>query len=398
MNRLSKRALSVNPSPTMAIDSKAKEMKTRGIDVISFGVGEPDFDTPQNIREAGIEAIKTGHTRYTPAAGTQELKEAICDKFKTDNNLEYTPEQIVVSNGAKHSLSNALAALLNPGDEVLIPVPCWVSYPEMVKLNNGTPVIVNCSEENFFKVTIPDLQKHYTEKCKAIMINSPSNPTGQVYSEAELRSLADFCLERNIYIVADEIYEKLIYNNCHHVSIASFSEQARDMTVVVNGASKSFAMTGWRIGYTASTPQIARLMAAIQSHTTSNPNTIAQKAVLAALQGPQTSISEMRSAFDQRRRYMFERVQAIPRLSVLEPMGAFYLFVNIEKLIGKSFKGNLIVDDESFASQLLETYSVAIVPGNGFGSSSHVRLSFATSMEKIIEGMNHIESYVNNIE
>lgn len=394
---ISKKALSISPSPTMAIDSKAKEMKSQGIDVIGFGAGEPDFDTPEHIREAGIRAINEGHTRYTPASGTAELKAAICHKFKKENGLDYDPSQIVISNGAKHSLSNAFTALLNPGDEVMIPAPFWVSYPEMVKLSDGTPVSVETKKENNFIVTPDDLEKGFTKKSKALILNSPSNPTGQICSLAELKAIADFCLERDIYIISDEIYEKLIYGNSSHTSIASFSDKVKDLTVLVNGVSKSYAMTGWRIGYTASQSDLAKVMSNVQSHTASNPNSIAQKAALAALQGPQECVEEMRIAFDQRRQYMYEQVKAIPYLDALEPQGTFYLFISIAETTGMSFNGIKISSSDDFASLLLDNFKVAVVPGTGFGAPDYIRLSFATSMENIIEGLKRIAAFIKEL-
>jgi aspartate aminotransferase len=395
---LSKKALSISPSPTMAIDSKAKEMKSQGIDVVGFGAGEPDFDTPAHIREAGIRAIEEGHTRYTPAAGTLELKEAICDKLKRENDLAYSPAQIVISNGAKHSLNNVLAALLNPGDEVMIPTPYWVSYPEMVRLNDGIPVAIATTEENGFKPTLADLERDYSKKCKALILNSPSNPTGQVCSEDELRMIANFCCERNLFIIADEIYEKLLYGENRHISIATFSEMVKELTILVNGVSKSYAMTGWRIGYTASTKEIATVMSNIQSHTASNANSIAQKAALSALTGPQECVEEMRLAFDERRQYMVDKIKSIPYLDALEPQGTFYLFANVTKTVGKSLAGKKISGSDDFAAHLLESRKVALVPGTGFGAPNHVRLSFATSMENIVEGLDRIEAFINDLQ
>ena len=395
---LSKKALSISPSPTMAIDSKAKEMKSRGIDVIGFGAGEPDFDTPLHIRGAAVRAIEEGYTRYTPVTGNLELKEAIADKLKKENCLIYDPAQIVVSNGAKHSLFNTLAAILNPDDEVMIPAPYWVSYPEMVRLNDGIPVTVETSENNFFKITSADLEKAYTNKSKALILNSPSNPTGQIYSEEDLGMIADFCCKRGILIIADEVYEKLIYGNYRHISIATFSERAKELTILVNGVSKSYAMTGWRIGYTASTLDIARVMGNIQSHETSNPNSIAQKAAEAALRGPQACVEEMRIAFDQRCKYMFKRIKAIPYLDALEPQGTFYLFVSVAETVNKMFEGQLISGSDDFASLLLKNRKVAVVPGTGFGAPNHIRLSFATSMENIIVGLDRIEAFINELE
>lgn len=395
---LSKKALEISPSPTMAIDSKAKEMQSQGIDVIGFGAGEPDFDTPALIRDQAIKAINEGHTRYTPAAGTLELREAICSKLLTDNDLSYKPSQIVVSNGAKHSINNALAALLNPGDEVLIPAPYWVSYPEMVRLNDGVPVVVETDLANNLKATVKDLQKSLSANSKVLILNSPSNPTGQVYSKTELQAIADFCTENKIYVISDEIYEKLIYGQEEHISIASFNEQIKDLTIVVNGVSKSYAMTGWRIGYTASAAAIATVMANIQSHTASNPNSIAQKATVAALKGPQDSIMEMHRAFDERRRYIFKRINSLPYLNALEPQGAFYLFVSTAATNGKSYRNSKLKSSDDFSAHLLESEKVAVVPGTGFGAPDYVRLSFATSMENIVEGLNRIEAFVHEIK
>ncbi len=395
---LSKKALAISPSPTMAIDSKAKEMQGQGIDVIGFGAGEPDFDTPALIREEAIKAINTGHTRYTPAAGTLELREAICGKLLADNGLAYQPSQVVVSNGAKHSINNVLAALLNPGDEVLIPAPFWVSYPEMVRLNDGVPVVVETELANNLKATVSDLQRALSPKSKVLILNSPSNPTGQVYGRGELQAIADFCTANKIYVISDEIYEKLVYSEEEHVSIAGFDEKIRDLTVVVNGVSKSYAMTGWRIGYTASSSEIAMVMANIQSHTASNPNSIAQKAAVAALKGPQDSVAEMRRAFDERRRYIYQRIISLPYLKALEPQGAFYIFVSTAGAIGKAFRNSTLNSGDDFSALLLENQKVAVVPGSGFGAPDYIRLSFATSMKKITEGLDRIEAFVQEIK
>jgi len=395
---LSKKALGVSPSPTMIIDDKAKDMLRQGINVIGFGGGEPDFDTPVHIREAAIKAINEGHTRYTPASGTLELKKAICYRLKKDQGLDYSPAQIVVSNGAKHSLFNVLGTLLNPGDEVLIPVPYWVSYPELVKLNDGVPVAVETGVENNLKATVQDLEKYRTAKTKALLLNSPTNPTGQVYSEKELQALADFCCEHNIYVIADEVYEKLVYDEARHYSIASFNDKIKDLTIIVNGASKSYAMTGWRIGYTASTVEIAGVMSAIQSQNASNPNSIAQKAVETALLGSQECVEEMRLAFDERRRYMYDRINNLPCLQALKPEGTFYMFVDLSGAVGKSFQGNLIENGDDFARLLLENRNVAVVPGRGFGSPDYARLAFATSINYIVEGLDRLEAFINELE
>lgn len=395
---LSKKYSSVNPSSTLAIDSKFKAMKASGMDVVGFGAGEPDFDTPEHIRKAAIEAINNGFTRYTPASGTLELKEAVAAKFKRDNNLDYKAENIVISNGAKHSLVNVMGAILNPGDEVIIPAPYWVSYYEMVKINDGVPVVIKASEEDGFLVSVEKIAAAITDKTRAIIINTPSNPTGMIYSEEELRKIADLCVEKNIYVISDEIYEHLIYDGAKHVSIASFNDKIKDLTIIVNGVSKTYAMTGWRIGYTASNKEIAKIMANVQSHATSNPNSIAQKATLAALNGPMDDVYKMREEFDKRRKYMVERINSIEGVSCLMPHGAFYVMMNISKLIGKSYNGKVINGSDSFAEILLDEAKVAVVPCSGFESDIHVRWSYATSMENIKEGLDRLEGFLKNLK
>ena len=388
----SKKFESIAPSPTLAIDSKFKEMKASGHDVVGFGAGEPDYDTPNHIKQAAIDAIMSGKTKYTPASGTLELKKAICDKFQKDNGLSYIPANIVVSNGAKHSLINAFGAILNAGDEVIVPAPFWVSYPEMIKYNDGVPVILYTTEKDGFKFTAKDLEKAISSKTKALVLNSPSNPTGMVYTEEELRAIADVCLKHDLYIISDEIYEHLVYGGAKHISIASFSEEIKDRTIIVNGLSKTYAMTGWRIGFTASNEKIAKLMSNVQSHTTSNPNSIAQEAAVAALTGPTDELREMISQFDLRRKYMVERMNSIEGVSCKEPQGAFYVMMNIEKLIGKTLKGKLIESADDFAEIFLENQLVAVVPGTGFEAPHHVRWSYATSLENIKEGLDRLEA------
>lgn len=392
---LSKKFLNIEPSPTLLIDSKFKQMKADGLNVVGFGTGEPDFDTPQHIKDAAIAAINNGFTKYTPASGTLELKKAICDKFLNDNGLSYEPSQIVVSNGAKHSLINVFGAILNPGDEVIVPAPFWVSYPEMIKYNDGVPVVLYTTEDDGFKFTANRLEEVINEKTKALVLNSPSNPTGMVYSEEELRAIADVCLKHNIYIIADEIYEHLVYGEAKHVSVASFSEEIKDITIIINGLSKTYAMTGWRIGFTASNAKIAKLMSNVQSHTTSNPNSIAQEAAVAALNGPVDELKTMIAQFDERRKYMTERMNSIEGVSCIEPLGAFYVMMNIEKLIGKTIKGKLIKSADDFAQIFLEDKLVAVVPGTGFEAPNHVRWSYATSMENIKEGLDRLEKLLN---
>lgn len=392
---ISKKAQNISPSITLAISAKAKQMKEEGIDVISFGVGEPDFDTPANIKNAAIEAIKQGHTKYTPASGLPQLKKAICAKLKSDNNLDYNPENIIVSNGAKHSLYNIFQAICDPEDEVIIPAPYWVSYPEMVKMADANPVIVNCTEENEFKVTRGDLLDAITSKTKAIILNSPSNPTGSIYTKTELEEIAQIAVDHNIVVITDEVYEKLVYDGEKHISIASLNEKIKDLTITVNAMSKCYAMTGWRIGYTASHVTVAKAMNSMQSHATSNPNSIAQHASIEGLTGDQSSVEEMRLAFDERRKYMVRRVNEINGLSCIEPKGAFYIMMNIKQLIGTTIKGIAINGSMDFSELLLEHANVAVVPGVAFGVDEFVRLSYANSLENIEEALNRIDNLLN---
>lgn len=389
---VSKKASEISPSLTLEISAMAAEMRKKGIDIIGFGVGEPDFETPQNIKDAAFEAINKGLTRYTPASGTVELRKAICDKLKKDNGLDYEPLNIIVSSGAKQSLYNAFAALLNPGDEVIVPSPYWVSYPEAVKLADGVPVLVETREENSFKFDIDDLKAAVNEKTKILILNSPANPTGAVYTEEELKEIADLAVEKEFYVVADEIYEKLIYEG-KHISIASLGEQIKQQTIVINGVSKAYAMTGWRIGYAAvADHEIANLMGNIQGHMTSNPNSIAQYASIEALNGDQSEVEKMKVEFEKRRDFMYKRINEIEGLSCVEPKGAFYVMMNISKLRGKTINGYEIKDSLDFTRLLLEKGNVAVVPGVAFGNEDFVRLSYATSMEKIEEGLNRIEN------
>lgn len=391
---LSQNALQITPSMTLEITAKAKQLRAQGVDVIDFGVGEPDFDTPDYIKEAAIDAIKKGYTKYTPSSGIVELKKAICDKLLKDNGLEYKPEQIVVSNGAKHSIYNALCAILNPGDEVIIPVPYWLSYPEMVRLAYGKPVFVQTKEENDFKITAEELRNAVTSKTKALILNSPNNPTGAVYTKKELEELAKVIEEANIFVISDEIYEKLIYEG-EHVSIASLGEKIKELTIIVNGMSKAYAMTGWRIGYTASSLEIAKVMSNIQSHTTSNPNSIAQYASVAALTGDESTIKKMAEEFNRRRLYMVERINKIKGLKSNKPQGAFYVMVNIEEYIGKELNGKVIKGSLDFANALIEGANVAVVPALPFGMDNYIRISYATSLENIEKGLDRIEGFLN---
>lgn len=395
--KLSSKVMDITPSSTLAVTAKAKQMKADGIDVVGFGAGEPDFDTPEHIKQAAIKAIEEGFTKYTPASGTLELKKAICDKLKNENGLDYKLSQIVISNGAKHSLTNTFMAILNPGDEVIIPAPFWLSYPQMVKLADGVPVIVYAKKENDFKITIEDLESAVTDKTKALVINSPSNPTGVVYAKEELKAIADFAVKHDLYVISDEIYEKLIYDGMKHVSIASFNEEIYKRTIIINGVSKSYSMTGWRIGYLAAPEDIAKVISNVQSHATSNPNSIAQKATLAALTGPQDCVEEMRKEFEARRNYMVERLNKIPSFSIIKPQGAFYVVIDISNILGKKFEGRVIETADDFSEILLEKESVAVVSCTDFGFSNCVRLSYAISLDSIKKGLDRIENFVNNI-
>ncbi len=393
---LSKKGLKIEPSLTLDITAKAKAMKDSGIDVISFGAGEPDFNTPQNIQDEGIRAIKEGLTRYTPASGIVELKKAICDKLKKDNNLDYETKNIIISSGAKHSIYNALMAILNPEDEVIFSVPFWVSYPELVRLADGVPVYIETKEENNFKFTINDLNKVMTKKTKAIILNSPNNPTGSVYNKEELTEIANWAVENNIFIISDEIYEKLIYSDNGHVPIGSINDDVKKLTILINGMSKAHAMTGWRIGYAAAHEDIIKVMSNIQAHSTSNPCSISQYASVEGLTGDQDSVSEMKKHFGQRRDYMAETINSIRGLSCKKPEGAFYIMMNFTNLIGKEINGKTINSSMDFSNLLLEEANVAVVPGIAFGDDKYVRLSYATSMENIEKGLLRIKKIVES--
>lgn len=383
--RLSERVRKINPSSTLAITTKAKKLKAEGKDVVSFAAGEPDFDTPDFIKDAAIEAIKAGFTKYTPTTGIPELKKNICDKFKKDNSLEYAPNQIVVSCGAKHSIFNALFVLLNPGDETLIPSPYWVSYPEMAHLCEAKPRIINTRPENNFKMTPEELQKHITSKTKVLILNSPSNPTGCVYTLEELRQIAKICVARRIFVISDEIYEKLIYDNLKHVSIASLDKDIYGLTITVNGVSKSFSMTGWRIGYLAGPADIVEAISKLQDHSTSNPASISQKAAAAALSASDEFSGAICREFQKRREYIIGRLKDIKKMSFIIPEGAFYVFCDISKTG---------LDSLAFSGRLLDEELVAVIPGQGFGRDDCVRLSFATGIEQIEKGMDRIKEWV----
>lgn len=392
MKPLSIKNLGIEESMTLAITAKAKQLKENGVNIVSFGAGEPDFNTPKYIRDCAVARIEKGGVGYTEASGLLDLKKAVCSKLLNDNQLTYAPNQIVISNGAKHSLSNALQALCNPGDEVIIPSPYWVSYYELTKMADAEPILVDADADNLFKVTVEQLERAITDKTKAILINSPNNPTGAVYTEQELKQIGDLAVKYDLYIISDEIYEKLVYGE-KHVSIASLSQEIYARTIVINGLSKAYAMTGWRIGYSASSVELAKVMSNVQSHATSNPNTIAQYAGIEALNGDQSPIEEMRIAFEARKEYMVKTIRAIPNITCVEPKGAFYVMVNISHYKGKSIDGVMINNSLDFAAVLIEKANIAVIPGIAFGVDDYIRLSYATSMENIEEGLKRLNDF-----
>lgn len=395
---LSKKANSISPSITLEITGKANELKSQGVNVMSFAAGEPDFNTPRNIIEAAIKAMDDGYTKYTKTSGIVELRKAICKKLHQENNLNYSEEQIVVSTGAKQCLANTFLAILNKGDEVILQNPCWVSYTELIKLADGVPVIVNCDENDGYKLSAKNIEKAVTSKTKAILLNSPHNPTGIVYKKNELEEIAQIAKKYNLIIISDEIYEKLIYDGEEHVSIASLSEDAYERTIVINGLSKTYAMTGWRVGYTASSTKLAKVMSSVQSHMTSNVCSISQYAALEALTGPQDSINMMKNAFEERRNFMMKKLEGIDEVSFIKPQGAFYIMVDITYFIGKSINGIKINNSIEFAKILLEEEKVAVIPGAAFGLENFIRLSYATSMEVIEEGLDRIKSFLGKLK
>ncbi|MBC8529705.1 pyridoxal phosphate-dependent aminotransferase [Christensenellaceae bacterium NSJ-44] len=396
--QVSSRAAGVVGSVTLEIDAKAKKMKADGIDVVGFGAGEPDFPTPQFVIDAAKDALDKGLTRYTPAAGLLELRQAICDKLQKDNGVRYAPAQIVVSNGAKHALYNTFQAILEPGDEVLIPSPYWVSYPEMVKMAGGVPVFVPGAAEDGFKPSLSALRAACTPRTVAMILNSPSNPTGAIYTRQELEGIAALAVEKQFYIISDEIYEELTYDGAQHISIASLGKEIYEQTIVINGMSKAHAMTGWRIGYSAAPVPVAKVIANYQSHATSNANTIAQWASVAALTGPRDDLEAMVREFAARRDYLCDRIEAIPGLSCVRPGGAFYVMMRVSGLYGKSYEGQTISNSMDFAGVLLDQAQVAVVPGVAFGADEYVRLSYATSRENIEKGMDRIAAFVQKLK
>lgn len=390
--QLANRVSALTPSSTLAITAKAKAMKAEGIDVIGLGAGEPDFNTPQHIIDAAIKAMNEGQTKYTATGGLPELKKAIIGKFKQDQNIDYKPSEIIVTNGAKHALYTLFQVILNEGDEVIIPIPYWVSYPEQVKLAGGEPVYINGEEANQFKITADQLKSAITSKTKAIIINSPSNPTGMLYTKEELTELGEICLEHNILIISDEIYEKLIYGEHTHVSIAELSTELKNQTIIINGVSKSHSMTGWRIGYAAGNALIIKAMTDLASHSTSNPTTPSQYGAIAAYNGTQEPVETMREAFEDRLNKIHQQLIQIPGVSCLKPQGAFYLFPNV--IEAAKLTGFDSVDQ--FAEALLEEANVAVIPGSGFGAQDYIRLSYATSLELLEKAIERIQQFVKS--
>jgi len=387
--KISARAAALSPSLTLAIDSKAKQMKAEGQDVVGFGAGEPDFDTPQHIKDAAAKALQEGFTKYTPASGIPELRQAIADKFKRENGLTYKPSQVIVSCGGKHSCYNVILATCQEGDEVIIPAPYWLSYPEMVKLASATPVIVETSDKTEFKITPEALRKAITPRTRLFILNSPSNPTGSVYTPEEIKQLGDICVEKGVLIMSDEIYEHLLYDGATHKSVASFSQAHFEHTIVVHGFAKAWSMTGWRLGFCAAPEPIAKAIDAIQSHSTSNPTSFAQKGAVAALNGPQTHLKPWLEEFDKRRSFAWEKLNSIPGITCVNAKGAFYLFPNIS---GTGLKST------EFCAGLLETQKVAAVPGIAFGADDYIRLSYATSMPNIEKGLGRLAEFVGSLK
>lgn len=388
----------IKPSITLAVTARANALKAKGIDVIPLSAGEPDFDTPAHIADAAVEAIRTGFTKYTPSSGTMELKKAVCEKFRRDNGLNYSPSQVIINCGAKHSDFLAIFVLIGPGDEVIVPSPYWVSYPDMVTLAGGTPVIVEGKKEHDLKITPSQLREAITPRTKLLILNSPSNPTGMVYTEDELRALAEVVVETGIYVLSDEIYEKLLYDGKRHVSIGSLSDELYRRTITINGTSKAFSMTGWRIGYTAGPEEIIKAMDAVQSQETSNPTSISQKAALAALTGSEDFLAGWIAEYDRRRRYMVDRLNAIEGVSCILPEGAFYVFPDVSALYGRSSQGKLIAGSVAFSDYMLEEHRIAIIPGGGFGADAHVRLSYAISMANIEKALDRFEAGIKALK
>ncbi|MEY8756682.1 pyridoxal phosphate-dependent aminotransferase [Peribacillus frigoritolerans] len=390
--KLANRVQSLTPSTTLAITAKAKELKAQGLDIIGLGAGEPDYNTPKHIIDAALLSMNEGQTKYTPSAGLPKLKEAIAAKLKRDQGLDYKPSEIAVGSGAKHSLYTLFQAILDEEDEVIVPIPYWVSYPEQIKLADGKPVYIVGTEENQYKITKEQLEQAITDKTKAVIINSPSNPTGMLYSREELAAIGEVCLAHDILIVSDEIYEKLVYGNAKHTSIAEISPELKKQTIIINGVSKSHSMTGWRIGYAAGDESIIKAMANLASHSTSNPTTTAQYGAIAAYEGTQEPVEEMRQAFEGRLNKIYDKLVQIPGVSCIKPQGAFYLFPNVKRAVELTGYSNV----EDFTTALLEEAQVAVIPGSGFGAPDNIRLSYATSLELLEAAVERIHSFVNS--
>lgn len=390
---ISERVKNINPSQTLAITAQALKMKREGKKVISFAAGEPDFDTPGNIREEAISAIREGFSHYTASSGIIELKEAVVEKLKKDNRVEYKPSEIIISTGAKQCLFNTILTICDPGDEVLLPTPCWVSYTEQIKFAGAVPIFINTYQEEDFKLSASQVEEKITSRTKLLILNSPNNPTGAVYEPEELKRIAQLLTKYNIYCICDEIYEKLIYDNAKHLSMASLSDEIKEKIITINGVSKSYAMTGWRIGYAAGPEEIIKGMSKIQGHSTSNPNSIAQKASVEALNGKQDAIEEMRKAFDERRKYMVKRLNEIEGISCLTPAGAFYAFPNVSKILerGIEYNGKKISNSFDLSNFILKEAEVALIPGSAFEAEGYLRLSYAASLEDIKEGSDRLE-------
>ncbi len=395
---LSERMKKMKPSATVELTARVEELRRQGVEIISFNVGEPDFDTPKNIRNAAKQAIDEGFTRYTAVPGIFQFRNAICKKFKNDNNVDYTEDQIVVSTGAKQALTNALLALVSEGDEVIIPTPCWVSYIDMVTLAGGKSVLLETKESEGFQLNIEALKKAITDKTKAIIINTPNNPTGVTYDYSRLKALGELAIEKDFYIISDEVYEKLVYDRAEHICIASISDAIKERTVVVNGLSKAYAMTGWRLGFSAASKEITRAMNTIQGHVTSAANSITQKAAVEALTGDQGSVEYMRVSFDERRKYIVEKLNSMKDISCMNSTGAFYVMPNVSKFYGKKYNGTEIKDSFDLCNYLLEEANIAIVPGAAFEAPDNVRISYSNSIENIIEGMDRMEKALMKLE
>lgn len=398
MDILSNRILDMTPSATVELAGKIADLKAQGVDILSFSVGEPDFPTPQNIIEAAKVAMDQGFTKYTAAAGIADLREAVCDKFKKDNGLEYATNEIIVTTGAKQAIYNALMAICNPGDEVIIPTPCWVSYVEMVKLTGAVPVLVAALEEDGFIPKVEKLRAAVTDKTKAILFNSPNNPTGAVYDADTLRGIGDLAVEKDFWLVSDEIYEALVYDGAEHFSVAALVPAAKEKCIVINGVSKSYSMTGWRVGYAAGPAKTIKGMCSLQGHSTSNATSIAQKAAVEALRGPQESVGIMHDEFARRREVMIERLNAMPGIRCANVKGAFYTFPNVSALYGKSAGGRVIKDSSDLAAYLLDEAHIAVVPGVAYEAPDYLRLTYASSMEEIVEGMDRMERCIKALK